>query len=133
MPSNNPNVMKNLAPKWEKGKSGNPKGRPPKMETILKQYFLDEHQMKLTKGQMQDVIKNLLSKTRAELVELANNDQLPFWISMIAQKANRDFKKGSVHLLDVLFDRVYGKPKEEQETNVIVEQPLFSPLNPNGE
>lgn len=133
MPSNNPNVMKNLAPKWEKGQSGNPRGRPPKMETILKQYFLDEHQMKLTKGQMQDIIKNLLSKTRSELVELANNDQLPFWISMIAQKANRDFKKGSVHLLDVLFDRVYGKPKEEQETNVIVEQPLFSPLNPNGE
>jgi len=132
MPSNNPNVHKNLAPKWVKGQSGNPKGRPPKMDTILKQYFLDEHNMKLTKTQMQDVIKNLLSKTRAELVQLANNDELPFWISMIAQKANRDFKKGSVHLLDVLFDRVYGKPKEEQDTNVIVEQPLFSPLEPNG-
>jgi len=133
MPSNNPNVHKNLAPKWEKGTSGNPKGRPPKMETILKQYFLDEHQTKLTKGQMQDIIKNMLSRTRAELVELANNDQLPFWISMIAQKANRDFKKGSVHLLDVLFDRVYGKAKEEQTTSVVLEQPLFSPLTPNGE
>ena len=49
MPSNNPNVQKNLAPKWSKGQSGNPKGRPPKMDTILKQYFLDEHNLKLTK------------------------------------------------------------------------------------
>jgi hypothetical protein len=52
------------------------------------------------------------------LVELAKNDELPFWIALIANKAQRDFKKGSIHISDVLFDRVYGKPKEEVEQTI---------------
>jgi hypothetical protein len=46
-------------------------------------------------------------------MDLAANDELPFWVALIAKKAKRDFEKGSIHILDVLFDRVYGKPKEE--------------------
>jgi hypothetical protein len=34
------------------------------------------------------------------------------------KKAQRDYEKGSIHILDVLFDRVYGKPKEEVEQTV---------------
>ena len=49
---------------------------------------------------------------------MAKNDELPFWISLIAKKAQRDFDKGSIHILDVLFDRVYGKPKEELEQTI---------------
>ena len=103
---------------FEKGESGNPNGRPKKIETVLKEHFLEEHNLKLSKSQTQDIIKNILGKTRSELVELAKNDELPFWIALIANKAQRDFKKGSIHILDVLFDRVYGKPKEEVEQTV---------------
>jgi hypothetical protein len=108
----------NLLPAWKKGESGNPSGRPKKIETVLKEHFLEEHNLKLSKSQTQDIIKNILGKTRSELVELAKNDELPFWIALIANKAQRDFKKGSIHILDVLFDRVYGKPKEEVEQTV---------------
>lgn len=108
----------NLLPPWKKGQSGNPNGRPKNIENILKDHFLEEHNLKLTKGQTQDIIKTILGKTRTELVELAKNDDLPFWIALIANKAQRDFQKGSIHILDVLFDRVYGKPKEEVEQTV---------------
>jgi hypothetical protein len=104
---------KEIEPKWEKGQSGNPNGRPKKIETILKEHFLDEHNLKLSKSQVQDMIQVILGKTKKELIELAKNDELPFWVSLIAKKAERDFSKGSIHILDVLFDRVYGKPKEE--------------------
>jgi len=102
-----------IEPRWEKGQSGNPKGRPKKIETILKDHFLDEHNLKLSKSQVQDMIQVILGKNKKELIELAKNDELPFWVSLIAKKAERDFSKGSIHILDVLFDRVYGKPKEE--------------------
>jgi hypothetical protein len=109
---------KNLRTPWKKGQSGNPNGRPKSMETIISEYFLDEKNMKLTKSQVQDIIKVILSKNRNDLTDLANNEELPFWIALIAKKAKRDFEKGSIHILDVLFDRVYGKPKEEVDTNI---------------
>jgi hypothetical protein len=102
----------------KKGQSGNPNGRPKKLENILHDYFFAEHNMKLSKSQTQDMIQVILGKTKSELVEMAKNEQLPFWISLIAKKATRDYEKGSIHILDVLFDRVYGKPKEEHEHNI---------------
>jgi hypothetical protein len=112
----------------KKGETGNPNGRPKKLDTILHDYFFAEHNVKLSKAQTQDMIQVVLGKTRAELVELAKNDELPFWISLIAKKATRDFEKGSIHILDVLFDRVYGKPREEITQNII-ERPIFTGID----
>jgi len=107
----------NLIP-YKKGQSGNPNGRPKKIENVLKDVFLSEYNVKLSKSQTEEIIKNILSKSKSELVELAKNDNLPFWISMIAKKATRDYERGSIHLLELLFDRVYGKPKETVDQNI---------------
>lgn len=107
----------NLIP-YKKGQSGNPNGRPKKIENVLKDVFLSEYNVKLSKSQTEEIIKNILSKSRSELIELAKNDDLPFWISMIAKKATRDYERGSIHLLELLFDRVYGKPKETVDQHI---------------
>jgi hypothetical protein len=122
---------KNLKPA-QKGEIRNPNGRPKKVETVLKDFFLSEYNIKLTAGQTNDIIRGILSKSRTELIELAKNEDLPFWISMIAKKATRDYEKGSIHLLELLFDRVYGKPKETIESN-ITEKSIKITLNLNGE
>ena len=114
--------------KFGKGQSGNPNGRPKKIETVLTDYFFAEHNLKLSKTQTQDIIQVILGKTKKELMELASNDELPFWVALIAKKAKRDFDKGSIHILDVLFDRVYGKPKEEVQ-QTIYEKPIFNALD----
>jgi len=107
----------NLIPA-KKGEVRNPDGRPKKVETILKEVFLAEYNVKLSSGQTTDIIQSILSKSRSELIELAKNDELPFWIAMIAKKATRDYERGSIHLLELLFDRVYGKPKETQHQTI---------------
>ena len=121
----------NLIPA-KKGEVRNPNGRPKKIENILKDFFLSEYNIKLSASQTNDIIKSILSKSRSELVELAKNEDLPFWISMIAKKATRDYDKGSIHLLELLFDRVYGKPKETIESTV-TEKSIKITLNLNGE
>jgi hypothetical protein len=107
----------NLIPA-QKGEVRNPDGRPKKVETILKEVFLAEYNVKLSAGQTSDIIQSILTKSKSELFELAKNDELPFWISMIAKKATRDYERGSIHLLEILFDRVYGKPKETQHQTI---------------
>lgn len=107
----------NLIPA-KKGEVRNPDGRPKKVETILREVFLAEYNVKLSSGQTTDIIQSILSKSRSELIELAKNDELPFWIAMIAKKATRDYERGSIHLLELLFDRVYGKPKETQHQTI---------------
>ena len=107
----------NLIPA-QKGEVRNPDGRPKKVETILREVFLAEYNVKLSSGQTTDIIQSILSKSRSELIELAKNDELPFWIAMIAKKATRDYERGSIHLLELLFDRVYGKPKETQHQTI---------------
>ena len=115
--------------KIQKGTTLNPNGRPKKIENVLTDYFLAEHNLKLTKSQSQDIIRTILGKTKSELMELAKNDELPFWVSLIAKKATRDFEKGSIHILDVLFDRVYGKPKEEVDHVISHEQRIFKQID----
>ena len=107
----------NLIPA-QKGEVRNPNGRPKNVETILREVFLAEYNVKLSAGQTSDIIQSILTKSRTELIELAKNDELPFWIAMIAKKATRDYERGSIHLLELLFDRVYGKPKETQHQTI---------------
>ena len=121
----------NLIPA-KKGEVRNPNGRPKKVENVLKEFFLSEYNIKLSSSQTNEIIKGILSKSRSELVDLAKNEDLPFWVSMIAKKATRDYEKGSIHLLELLFDRVYGKPKETIDQN-ITEKSIKITLNLNGE
>jgi hypothetical protein len=107
----------NLIPA-KKGEVRNPNGRPKSIQTVIKDVFLEEHNIKLSKSQTEEIIKAILSKSKKELIELANNDDLPFWVAMIAKKASRDYEKGSIHLLEILWDRVYGKPQENIEANI---------------
>jgi len=107
----------NLIPA-QKGEVRNPNGRPKNVETILREVFLAEYNVKLSSGQTNDIIQSILTKSRTELIELAKNNELPFWIAMIAKKATRDYERGSIHLLELLFDRVYGKPKETQHQTI---------------
>lgn len=93
----------------------NKKGRPKTVANAIKDLFLQDYHFKLSNSQANEIIQGLLGKTKDELVELANNKEVPFWITLIAKKAQMDFNAGSIELLEKLFDRVYGKPKQDMD------------------
>ena len=64
------------------------------------------------------VIMAMLCMTERQVSELGERDDVPFWLKMISKKMERDLSRGSIHLMEVLFDRVYGKPKETIDTTV---------------
>lgn len=100
----------------------NRNGRPKLLKNVVKDVFLQEFNLGLSHSQANEIISGILAMTREELMNVAKNDQAPFWISMIAKKATRDYERGSIHLLEVLMDRVYGKPKETVDQTVTMPQ-----------
>jgi hypothetical protein len=100
---------------FKEGESGNPNGRQKKLETVIQEYFLGEHNMRLSKSQTAQMIEAFLSKTKKEIFQLAKNEELPFWVEMLVNKAEKDLKKGSIELVEKLWDRIYGKPNQNEE------------------
>jgi hypothetical protein len=95
---------------WEKGESGNPKGRPRKYVSLLKEqgYKLSE---------INDSIQAMMSMTIEELKAVWDNPQATVLEKTVAHAMRKSLEKGSLYSLETLLTRVYGKPKEQMDIN----------------
>jgi hypothetical protein len=93
-----------------KGQSGNPKGRPRKYVSLLKEqgYKISE---------VNDAIQAMMSMTFDEVKEVFNNPEATMLEKTIANAMKKSLEKGSLYSLDTLLTRVYGKPRETIDTN----------------
>jgi hypothetical protein len=100
----------------------NRNGRPRALRNVIKDVFMEEFDITLSASQANDMIMAMLRMTEKQVSDLGEREDVPFWLKMISKKMERDMSKGSVHLMEVLFDRVYGKPKETVDTTVSMPQ-----------
>jgi hypothetical protein len=96
----------------------NRNGRPKALRNVIKDLFIQEFNVQLSSSQANEMIMAMLCMTERQISELGERDDVPFWLKMISKKMERDLSRGSIHLMEVLFDRVYGKPKETIDTTV---------------
>lgn len=104
----------------------NRNGRPRALRNVIKDVFMEEFDITLSASQANDMIMAMLCMTEKQVSDLGEREDVPFWLKMISKKMERDMSRGSVHLMEVLFDRVYGKPKETVDTTVSMPQAEIS-------
>jgi len=100
---------KNIEPRYKKGESGNPKGRPKKTFTAL---FTEYNGTELlTSADLNTLVRLVLSLDMVELRKLAADEKQSIAARALARKAIESGKEG-MRTLDALLDRAFGKVKE---------------------
>jgi hypothetical protein len=96
---------------FEKGESGNPKGRAKKMVTVLKEsgYKLSE---------INDTIQAMMAMTIDELGQVLKTKDATILELTIAAALLKGFKNGSFFAMDTVITRFAGKPRETAEISV---------------
>lgn len=97
---------KDIQPRWKKGESGNPKGRPKKLHPTL---------MKTTaysKNQIVDIIQYMVSLTEKQLNEILEDNESTVFEKTIASAIKKSISKGYLDSIETLLNRVYGKPSD---------------------
>jgi len=91
---------------WQKGESGNPKGRPKKPVLSMK-----VEGYKLT--EINDTIQAMCSMDLNELKHVWENPNATVLEKTIASALRKSIEKGNLDSLETLMNRVYGKPNEK--------------------
>lgn len=101
-----------IEPRWEKGESGNPNGRPKgaKNRSTIARYWLEVNQ-------------NLKNPLTGESETMSQEDLMTL---ALIKKA----REGDVNAYKALMDSGYGAPIQQVE-QTIIEQPLFPDVSEN--
>lgn len=99
---------KDIEPRWKKGESGNPNGRPRKFVCALKDIGYRQ-------SEINDTIQAMMSMTIDELKGVWEDKNATVLEKTIAGAIKKSIEKGSLYSIETLLTRVYGKPKEQIE------------------
>lgn len=93
---------------WERGESGNPSGRPPKLQSVLGREGF-------TVSQINDCLSILLSFNMDELKALFDNPDASVLEKTVARALVKSLTRGDLVALETVLSRVHGRPTARAE------------------
>lgn len=115
-----------LPPKWKKGESGNPSGRPKDPPGLKRLKNLSREELV--------EVGNLVIKGNLDALRLVARDKDATALkTMIAAVCVKVIERGDMQSLDILLNRLIGKVKDEVEVSGANGEPLIALTMPaNG-
>ena len=109
--------------KWKKGQSGNLKGKPKALKTILKKEGLKQ-------SQINDIISEMLAMTRDELQSIIDNPKSRSFEVLISQAIKKGVSKGDLsQIFGYALTRAFGQPKQDLTIKADPVADFFENLN----
>ena len=100
---------------WERGQSGNPKGRPRKVLSELGKIVGTDFSVSLSKDDKFQILESLLEMSLEDLKKIALDKSTPAFMVVIASAIRKDITMGRATTMTDLMDRFFGKPKQAVE------------------
>lgn len=109
---NNPRAKDNLK-LFEKGKSGNPNGRPPKVFTDLARQFEGQGFKPVSKREIIEALEVLIGLPETKLREILADEHQPILFKVLIKAM---VGKDGVNTIEAILNRIHGKPTQSIET-----------------
>ena len=113
--------------RFDKGESGNPNGRPPKLLSSIVRELRERGYERATAAQVAEAFETLLNVPEDELADMVKDKSQPMSLRIVG-KAMLTAKGWDV--LQALLDRVHGKPRQGVEVSGDEKRPIKISFKP---
>jgi hypothetical protein len=89
------------------------KRRQKNILTRLQELVGEEYKVELSKADKFKILESMLEKSQDELNLIMADSGAPIFMRMLARGIKDNYDRKRVDILDTIFDRVYGRPKQD--------------------